>query len=132
MTKLLPLGVPVATDEDVSAAKERLNRLEHNPDAMLADAEFLSAEERERGAALSAEKSALVSAIAAPDADKKALGARIREVNAELATLLAPLREQLTAQLAELESERDAFEILTDRTYPFCLFSPAEIAATVR
>ena len=132
ITMYLPLGAHVVTDDEVAAARTRLNRLEHNPDALLGEAEFDSADERSRAAALAAEKTALVSAIAEPDADKKVLGVRIRDVNAALAALLAPLRAGLEAEVAALEAQRAASEILTDRTYPFCFWSPLEVADKVR
>ncbi|HEY5540345.1 MAG TPA: hypothetical protein VIL41_02705 [Coriobacteriia bacterium] len=132
ITMYLPLGMHAITDEEISAARERLNRLEHNPDAMLGDVEFDDEAERHRAIELAAEKSALVSAIGAPDADKKALGLRIRNVNAELAALLSPLRDALSAELAALESQRAASEILTDRTYPLCFWSPLEVADKAR
>ena len=131
-TMYLPLGMHVITDAEVSAARERLNRLSHNPDAMLGEVEFDSAAERERAMSLAAEKSELVSVIAQPDADKKALGLRIREVNAELGTLLAPLRLSLEADVASLESQAAATEILTDRTYALCFWSPLEVADKAR
>ena len=83
MTMYLPLGAHVVSDEEVGAARERLNRLEHNPDALLGEVEFDSDAERDRATDLAAEKTRLVEQIAKPDADKKALGIRIREVNAE-------------------------------------------------
>lgn len=132
LTMYLPIGAHVVTDEEVSAARERLNRLEHNPDALLDAVEFESPVERDAALALAAEKADLVALIGAPDADRKALGIRIREVNAELALLLAPLRAEFEAELASLEGQRDASEILTDRTYPFCFWSPAEIADKAR
>ena len=132
ITMYLPLGMHVITEAEVSAARERLNRLDHNPDAMLSEVEFDSADERARATALAAEKSELVSAIAAPGADKKALGSRIREVNTELGTLLAPLKETLSAEVASLESQRSTSEILTDRTYPLCFWSPLEVADKAR
>lgn len=132
MTMYLPLGAHVVTDEEVAAAKERLNRLEHNPDALLDEVEFDSADERARAVALATEKAQLVAAIGAPDADRKALGGRIREVNAELAEILAPLRAGFEAELASLTTQRAASEILTDRTYPFCFWDPQEVADKVR
>ena len=86
-------------DDDVPAARrarrhattrsrrprERLNRLEHNPDALLGEVEFDSAEERLARSLSPPRRPSWSSAIAAPGADKKALGLRIREVNAELA-----------------------------------------------
>jgi hypothetical protein len=128
----LPLGAQIVSEAEVSAAQERLNRLEHNPDSMLSEVEFDSAEERTRAIALAEEKSSLVGAIAAPDAEKKSLGLRIREVNAELSALLEPLRVFLEAELEGLESQRAASEILTDRTYPFCFWSPQEVADKAR
>ena len=70
--------------------------------------------------------------IALPGADKKQLGARIRENNAELSLVLEPLRQELVAELASLESQYAASEILTDRTYPFCFWSPLEVADKAR
>lgn len=131
LTMYLPLGAHVVTDDEVSAARERLNRLEHNPNQVLGEVEFDSDEERTRAYDLAAEKDRLVSAIAAPDADKKTLGTRIREVNGELSSLLDPLREGWAAELASLESQREAAEVFTDRGYPFCFWSPTEIADKV-
>ena len=132
ITMYLPLGAHVVTDEEVAAAKGRLNRLEHNPDALLGEVEFDTAKEQTEAAALASEKSSLVEAIARPDADKKSIGRRIREVNAALADLLGPMRVGMETELASLESQRDATEILTDRTYPFCFWSPQEVADKAR
>jgi hypothetical protein len=132
LTMFLPLGAHVVTAEEVQAASERLNRFEHNPDALMCDVEFDSASERDAALALAREKVELVSAMREPDADKKALGLRIREVNAELRELLAPIGDALRAEKASLESQRAAADVLTDRSYPFCFWSPAEIADKVR
>lgn len=132
MTLYLPLGAHVTTPEEVSAAKERLNRLDHNPDALLAEVDFDDAAERERALALAEEKSRLVAAIAHADADKKSLGMRIKSVNGELAALLAPLRESFTTELERLTVMQAASDILTDRTYPFCFWDPSEVADKVR
>lgn len=131
LTMYLPLGAHVVTDDEIAEAKDRVNRLEHNPDALLGEVDFDSEREREQALALAAEKRELVAAIAAPDADKKTLGARIRVVNADLSALLAPVRDAFTAELASLEAQRAATGILTDRTYPFCFWSPSEIADKV-
>ena len=132
ITMYLPLGAHIVTDEEVSAARARLNRLSHNPDALLGEVEFDSEDERVRAVALAAEKTELVLAIASPDADKKAVGIRIRDVNVALAALLEPLREGMEADLAGLEAQLAASEILTDRTYPFCFWSPLEVADKAR
>lgn len=131
MTMYLPLGAHVVGPEEVSEAKERVNRLTHNPDTLLDEVDFDDPAERERAIALSAEKARLVAAIAQPDADRKTLGLRIKAVNAELAELLAPLREELEQRLELLEAQTAASEILTDRTYPFCFWDPREIADKV-
>jgi len=132
LTMYLPLGAHIVTEDEVAAARERLNRMEHNPDGLMADAEFDSEVEREKARRLSAEKRDLVGAIAEPGADKKSLGSRIRQVNEELGELLEPLRVALTADLAALEAQRAAADVFTDRTYPFCFWSPEEIADKVR
>lgn len=132
MSMYLPLGVRAVTEEEVAAAKDRLNRLQHNPDALLGEVEFDDPAHREQAAVLAAEKARLVAAIAEPDADKKALGMRIREVNAGLSRLLEPLAISFEQEVARLEGQRAAADVLTDRTYPFCFWSPHEIADKVR
>jgi hypothetical protein len=132
MTMYLPLGARVVTDEEMEGATMALNRLRQNPDQMLAEVEFDSAEDHIEATALAGEKERLVGEIAAPGADKKALGGRIREVNARLAVLLAPVERDLESDLDELRRMRQASEILTDRTYPFCFWSPEEIADKAR
>ncbi|MDA3937335.1 MAG: hypothetical protein PF636_10890 [Actinomycetota bacterium] len=127
MTMYLPLGAAMVGDEDVTRAEQKLHRFEHNPDEALDGIECESLIEREAVGSLSREKTTLVARIAQPDADRKTLGIRIREINRQLRELLAPVAEELRADLEKLKSERDATEILTDRTYPFCLWDPSEI-----
>ena len=132
MTLYLPLGAHEVSDEEVAALEQRLNRLAHNPDQLLGEMEFENNSERDRVTALSAEKCELVLAIASPDADKKTIGSRIRELNSAMAELVAPFVRDTEAELAELRTLRDAGEVLTDRTYPFCLWDPLEVADKVR
>lgn len=132
MTMYLPLGGHIASQAEEAEILQKLGRLEHNPDTWLDDVDFDDDGERDRALALALEKTDLVAAIAATGSDKKALGARIREVNAELAAMLAPVANGLRARLDQLEAERRASEILTDRGYPFCLWSPLEIADKAR
>ncbi len=132
MTLYLPLGAHDVTAEEVAEVEQRLNRLTHNPDQLLGEMEFESIAERDRVTSLAAEKCELVLAIASPDADKKSIGARIRSVNAEMAELMSPFIRETEAELAELKTLRDAGEVLTDRTYPFCLWDPLEVADKVR
>lgn len=132
LTVYLPLGGHVVSDEEVEEVAMALNRLTHNPDQMLAEVEFETVEEAERAEALVTEKKRLVAQIAEPGADKKSVGARIREVNADLAGLLAPIKEELSERQDHLMQLRDARGILTDRTYPFCFWEPTEIADKAR
>ncbi len=127
MTMYLPLGAHVVTDEEIAEVRQRLHRLEHNPDTMFGEAEFDDAEERARASTLAAQKASLVEEISHPNAEKKALGARIREVNAELGAILEPLTAQMREELASLEGQQAASGILTDRTYPYCLWSPLDV-----
>lgn len=132
LTMYLPLGGRLVTDAEVGAAEHRVNVLEHNPDRMVADLDFEDPEDGPKAQALAARKRELVSAIAEPAADKKALGAEIREVNGALARLLAPVAEAARAERDHLKAQRAASDVLTDRTYPFCLWSPQEVADKVR
>jgi hypothetical protein len=132
LTMYLPLGAPVVEESDLEAASAAIHRLTHNPDTVLDSVEFDSAAERHRATALAAEKASLVAAITVAGADRKSLGTRIRAVNEELAGMLETYRRQLTDELDRLSQLHEAVGILTDRTYPFCFWSPAEIADKVR
>ena len=128
MTLYLPLGAHVVSDEEIDEVRNLLNKLEHNPDQLLDEIVFDDPAEAAEASELAVAKRELVREIGAPGADKKALGKRIREVNASLAAALAPVRHEYEERLDRLMSERQAAEILTDRTYPFCFWSPAEVA----
>lgn len=132
MTMYLPLGARVVREEEIEVLSMALNRLKHNPDQMLDEVEFDTAEEHARAVALSREKVELVTAIAAEGADKKTLGTRIREVNEALAGMFESYQRQLAEELDQLAQLRDASGVLTDRTYPFCLWSPSEVADKAR
>jgi hypothetical protein len=132
LTMYLPLGAQVVSDADVEAASSALHRLTHNPDTMLQAVEFDSADERDQALALAARKASLVEQIAVAGADRKELGARIRAVNDELAGMLESYRRQLTGDLERLRTMREAVDILTDRTYPLCFYSPLEVADKAR
>lgn len=130
-TVRLPLVYEDVTEDDVSAATERLNRLAHNPDAALSEASFDTRADYERALELAREKSDLVAEIALPGADKKAVGTRIRTVNAQLAELVRPLRMKLESDLARAHESNRVAAILGDRTYPFCYFDPVEVRRLV-
>jgi hypothetical protein len=132
MTMYLPLGARVVTPDEVDAVTQTINRLQHNPDQLLDEIEFDDADEHRRAQVLADEKAALVREIASPDADKKTLGSRIREVNAELSALMAPYEMSLSEERDRLVEMQAASEILTDRTYPFCFWSPLEVADKAR
>ncbi len=132
MTMYLPLGAHVVTEQEVSEARHRLHRLEHNPDTMLDQVDFDHAEERSAALQLAQEKAVAVAKIKEPGADKKALGRRIREINAALGEILEPLAVALREEVTLLEGQYAASEVLTDRTYPFCLWSPIEVQDKVR
>lgn len=132
MTMLLPLGARLATDDDVTRLEQRIHRFTHNPDQVLGEVEFDTVDERSRAEDLVREKRELVAAIASPDADRKVLGGRIRSANEALGELLQPMVEELNETLERLRAERDAAEVLTDRTYPYCLWDPREVMDKVR
>jgi len=132
MTLHLPLGAHVVTNEEVAVAEQRLHVLKHNPDQLLGEVEFDSADERRAASELAAHKRALIATIGGPDADRKRLGAEIRAVNAELTALLEPLAEHMRTDVERLKAQREVAEVLSDRTYPFCLWDPLEVADKVR
>jgi hypothetical protein len=132
MTLHLPIGAHIVTEEELAVVEQRLHVLKHNPDQVLGEVDFDSAEERRRACELAAQKRDLVAAIALPDADRKVIGARIRSVNAALTELLAPLVLQIGEEIERLRAQLDTAAVLSDRTYPFCLWDPLEVADKVR
>lgn len=131
MTMYLPLGARLVSADEVARAKERVHKLTHNPDALLAEIDFDSESEKTRLAELAARKSELVARIATPGADKKTLGIEIKRANAAMAEILSPVKAALVDELAAVESQYAASEVLTDRTYPFCFWDPREVADKV-
>jgi hypothetical protein len=132
LTLLLPLNAPLVTDEDVRALEARMHRLVHNPDEAIAEVAFETDAQRTRAEALVSQKAALVAAIAAPDADRKAVGASIRAVNEALLELLGLATDELRDAVERTRVERDASAVLADRTYPYCLWDPREVMEAVR
>jgi hypothetical protein len=125
MTLHLPLEGPIDAAGELAAARSELQELAHNPDRFVDRLDEPTAREEARGLVL--EKSELVAEIAADGADKKALGARIRAANEALAGLLEPATIEARAKLDELERASRAYEVLRDRSYPFCLWDPVEV-----
>jgi hypothetical protein len=128
LTLYLPLGVHAVSDEEIEEVRETMHRLTHNPDQLLGGLDFDDAAERGAIEDLAVRKRRLVTAIGAPGADKKTLGLEIRSVNEAMAARLEPLQAQLEERLEGLLSQQAAAEVLTDRTYPFCFWSPLEVA----
>lgn len=124
-TLRLPLAIADA-GLSVAGLERRLEGLRHNPDRFLAElpASVLDAAEAR---SLAAEKRSLVAAIARPDADKKALGARIRAVNERLQALVAPLLADAERELARARTAEEDAAVLRDRTYAYCLWDAASI-----
>ena len=129
----LPLELPDVSDDDLSAVRQRLHRLRHNPDQALAELgeKWGTEHDRIRAAELAAEKASLVERIGRPDAERKALGLEIRRANERLAELIAPVADACAAEAERLAELRAGREVLADRTYPFCLWEPGEVARLV-
>lgn len=132
LTMYLPLGGRLVSDSELAAAEDLARRIEQNPDQVLDEVDFETDRQRSEAMGLAERKRALVADIGLPDADKKALGARIRDVNAELAALLSDEAARVSQDRDRLRSLKEASDVLTDRSYPLCLWSPQEIADKVR
>ncbi len=127
MTLHLPLGERRVFDEEVEAARRRVQELAHNPDRHIEDIVAGDPERAGEARELVQEKTRLVAQITSEGADRKTLGARIRDVNERMATLAAPVVGAAEQELGRLEQAREAEEIVRDRTYAFCLWDPLEV-----
>ena len=122
MTMYLPLGAHIVSDEEVAAAGERLNRLEHNPDRCSGRSSSIRPTAR-AGLALAAEKADLVAAIAAPGCRQEGAGsAHPRGQRGARRAPRAARRGTRGRARATLRDCSRGTEVLTDRTYPFCLW----------
>ncbi|MHB9003328.1 MAG: hypothetical protein ACYC6C_04600 [Coriobacteriia bacterium] len=130
-TMHLPLGQVESVREELTEARGDLRRLEFNPDEFVAAITFDDPAQKSKATALAAQKAELKLAVSEPDVDRRALGSRIKEVNAELAALLEGYACALRSRIAQLETAEAELEILNDRTYPFCLWDPAQVAAVI-
>lgn len=131
MTTHLPLGQGPSGEEELLATRERLRRLEFNPDEFVSEAEFEDDSQQRTAIALANEKTALKKAVSEPDADKRAIGSRIGQVNAQLGALLKDHEKRLRSRIEELEATQSALRILNDRSYPFCLWDPGDVAESL-
>jgi hypothetical protein len=121
----LPLA-DVHVAEERHALSRRLMDLRHNPDRHLA--ELTEAHRR-----LVEEKWALIRALEGmrPGPERRAATRRIREINALLASALAPEIARVEARLRALGEQEALEEVVRYREYPFFLFDPGEVAALV-
>lgn len=119
----LPLAASTAAEER-RALRQRLLDLQHNPDRHL---RHVSEDLRH----LIDEKWALIRQVETLGAgpERRAATRRIREVNALLASALAPEIAQLEARLRALEERDAADEVVQYREYPFFLFDPSQVDA---
>ncbi|MBF0292628.1 MAG: hypothetical protein HQK86_10785 [Nitrospinae bacterium] len=77
---------------------------------------------------LKREKEALVEAMGKPDADRKTLGVRIKELNRQMAGLLKPLADALNAELVSLGEIAREWDVKSFRDYPFFIHKPERVA----
>jgi hypothetical protein len=127
MTLELELGTEPVSPAELRRAEQLVHELSHNPDRHIERIASDDPARAEEARGLAAEKARLVREISAEGADKKALGARIREVNDRLSSLAGPLVAAAEMELAQLRAAREAEEVLRDRTYPFCLWDPSDV-----
>jgi len=122
----LPLGGERDPARERHTLERRLMDLRHNPDRHLA-----AAGEAERH--LVDEKWRLIREVETmrPGRERRAATQRIRETNALLARTLAPEIARAEAQLAALNAQPPAEDVVEFRGYPFFLFDPNEVAALV-
>ncbi|MBI5638270.1 MAG: hypothetical protein HZA03_09915 [Nitrospinae bacterium] len=102
---------------ELAALRQRLRETAFHPENFLENAP----------PELVAEKRSLRAAIAAPGADKKGIGKRISEINAELNGLMGPVIHGLERRIAAAEKELGRYEALADREFPYFLYPPTAI-----
>jgi len=124
----LPFRDPRQGLDSVAQLERRLDALRHNPDRFLTDPALA---DTGSGQELAAEKGRLVSAIALPGADRKALGIRIREINTLLQNLVAPLVEETVGALDVARAAEQDADVLFDRSYAYCLWNADEVISLI-
>ncbi len=122
----LPLARHRDPQAEYAAAHRKWLDLHHNPDRYLPrDGEV---------AALVEEKWRCIQALNAPDLPRRSrreLTQRIRAINDCLRQHLQDVIREAEAELAALRREVEEHQVATDRGYPFFLFEPEEVRASV-
>ncbi|MBI3580583.1 MAG: hypothetical protein HY098_00630 [Nitrospinae bacterium] len=115
-TASLTLSVEGLEDpsDRIMELRQELREMDFHPESYLADPP----------PDLLAEKQNLTREIKAPGANKKEMGRRLGEINGALKSLLEPLKGELLAKTAALETELNRYEVLADRELPYFLYPP--------
>ena len=111
----IPAEDPSARMEGI---KTRLREIEQRPER---EPELASSH-------LKREKDALVAEMARPNADRKTLGVRIKELNRQMAGHLKPLADALNSDLSSLEETALEWDVKSFRDYPFFIYRPERVA----
>jgi len=112
----------VPSAERASLARQ-IQEARHNPERLLRDPTAVQS-------ALVEEKWRLIRRLEAPGAgraERREATRRIREINGQLSTALAPALAETEAALAALEEGKGPGHAATYRGYPFFLFAPAAL-----
>lgn len=126
LTMYPKLEVSQVGQAEVAALEELIRDVEYNPDRHLADA-GLSPGEEARLQGLVQRKQELIQKIKTPGADRKALGAEIKEVNLQIGLGLDGYLDSLRERLYQRQRLLTEKELVQARDFPYFLFDPEEM-----
>jgi len=130
LTWLLPVGEVDFKDDELALVKRQLRDVEYNPQRFVEEAGCTDCAGCNL---LVADKKVLIERIReAQGAEKKALAARMKEIDQELRTMLAPCEERWKSRLLDLENRQAQALVTRFREYPFCFYDSADLAALAR
>ncbi len=110
-------------EEEIERIRKALRDIEQHP-------ETLAEQDGAGHIALQAiEKKKLVEEIRKPDADKKMIGNKIKQLNKEMTKALAPMKKRLENDLQKLNRAKAEWDVATARDYPFFLYKPETVRA---
>lgn len=103
--------------------KEKLREIKYHPESHINDTPEIGP--------LVAKKQKLVKAIKETGADKKSIGLKISEVNANLNAMLAAKRKLFSEKIEKAEAELDRYRVIADRELPYFLYPPQTFEKSV-